>query len=480
MLGSIKPEDIVLADSTESRAAASPDSHPRISFGLRIAFNTLALLAADALALWLSSQIVLDVRNIFAPVTYEPLWLQVWIGMWLLFGVINGLYPSYGLDLTEQIKRTTSVFSATLLSCLAAFFLTQESAGFSRVLLLVGGVVAVPLSLTLRRLVTLLLVKAGWWGVNVLVVGDSEVATQLVRTLESAPALGYRPAHYRIDGLNWAAPASTLANIARIAFIADPHMAYRQREAIIAGPLAGFRQVFLTVDTPALDIGWADARYLGTVRVLELRRLHLDPTELRVKRVLDLIASLILLVPIALLMAVLAILIRLDSPGPVFYAGERLGLRGKSFRCLKFRTMRLDAEARLQEMLEKDPALKAEYTAFHKLRNDPRVTRVGEFLRRTSLDELPQIINILMGHMSLVGPRPYLLRERELMHPYTEAVLSCRPGLTGWWQVEARNSARFDERLQMDIFYIRRWSIWLDLHILIRTVMVVLQGRGAY
>jgi Undecaprenyl-phosphate galactose phosphotransferase WbaP len=208
--------------------------------------------------------------------------------------------------------------------------------------------------------------------------------------------------------------------------------------------------------------------------------LHLDPTELRVKRVIDLCMAVVMLPVILTVMVILAILIKLDSPGPVFYAADRLGLRGRSFKCFKFRTMRVNAEEYLEEMLKKDPALKAEYDAFHKLRHDPRVTRVGTFLRKTSLDELPQIMNVLWGDMSLVGPRPYLPREREYMHPYTDAVLSCRPGITGWWQVEARNSARFDERLQLDIFYIRRWSIWLDLHILIRTVMVVLQGRGAY
>jgi Undecaprenyl-phosphate galactose phosphotransferase WbaP len=473
VLGSIKPEEL-------SIPSAASTAHGSLT--LRIIGNMLALLLTDAAALWFSSAIFSFIRvQVFHQpyFAYEPLWLAVWMSLWLILAVINGLYPSYGLDLTEQIKRTSSVFTATLLSTFAALLLAPNTAGFSRMLLIFGGFLAVPISIFFRRLMTLILVRFNLWGVPVLIVGNSDVARQLNRILEHVPALGYRPELRQIEQLDWN-PSTYTSSSARIAFIGDPHMQYRQREAIIAGPLAGFRRVFLAVDTPALDIGWADARYLGSVRVLELRRLHLDPTELRVKRVIDLCMAVVMLPVILTVMVILAILIKLDSPGPVFYAADRLGLRGRSFKCFKFRTMRVNAEEYLEEMLKKDPALKAEYDAFHKLRHDPRVTRVGTFLRKTSLDELPQIMNVLWGDMSLVGPRPYLPREREYMHPYTDAVLSCRPGITGWWQVEARNSARFDERLQLDIFYIRRWSIWLDLHILIRTVMVVLQGRGAY
>ena len=452
----------------------------------RIVGNALGTLIGDAFGLYLASRAVLGVRGLILGPQQGPWnegWVWVWMALWLAVSVADGMHPGFGLDLTEQMRRTVRVAAATSLFGLATIVIAPNATEFSRLLLLAGSIAAIPFTLIVRRLVVTLMVKLKRWGIPVLVVGDSDTARELTRTLSAMSSLGYRPTRYELEQLQWGTssnPKDTgwTSTSGSIAFLADPHMPYRQREAIIAGPLAAFRRVFLAVDTPALDIGWAHARYLGAVRVLELRRLHLDPAELRVKRVIDLLFAGIAIVPLTLLMVVLAILIKLDSPGPVFYMDDRLGLRGKLFKCIKFRTMRLNAEEYLKDLLEKDAKLREEYTTFHKLRNDPRVTRIGQLLRKTSLDELPQVINVLLGQMSLVGPRPYLQREQQYMHPYTEAVLSCRPGITGWWQVEARNRARFDERVQMDIFYIRRWSIWLDLNILIRTVMVVLQARA--
>lgn len=478
MLGTVK-------STTENKKSLSVLADFRATPN-RVLGNAIGSLIGDAIALYLASRAVLGVRGLILGPTQGPWnegWVWVWMALWLAVSVGDGMHPGYGLDLTEQMRRTVRVAAATSLFGLATIVIAPNATEFSRLLLLAGSIAAIPFTLIVRRLAVTLMVRLNRWGIPVLVVGDSETAFDLTRTLGTMSSLGYRPTRYSLEQLQWGPnsnPKDTgwTSTSGSIAFLADPHMPYRQREAIIAGPLAAFRRVFLAVDTPALDIGWAHARYLGAVRVLELRRLHLDPAELRVKRVIDLMFAGIAVVPLTLLMLMLAILIKLDSPGPVFYMDDRLGLRGKPFKCIKFRTMRLNAEEYLKELLEKDARLREEYTTFHKLRNDPRVTRVGQLLRKTSLDELPQVINVLMGQMSLVGPRPYLQREQQYMHPYTEAVLSCRPGITGWWQVEARNRARFDERVQMDIFYIRRWSIWLDLNILIRTVMVVLQARA--
>jgi Undecaprenyl-phosphate galactose phosphotransferase WbaP len=478
MLGTVKSTaEARLPNSTLADFRATPS---------RVIGNAIGSLIGDAIALYLASRAVLAMRGLLLGSAQGPWnegWVWVWMALWLAVSVADGLHPGYGLDLTEQMRRTVRVAAATSLFGLATIVIAPKANEFSRLLLLAGSIAAIPFTLMMRRIAVLVMLRLNRWGIPVLIVGDSDTARELTRTLSAMSSLGYRPTRYELEQLQWGSsnnPNDTgwTSTSGSIAFLADPHMPYRQREAIIAGPLAAFRRVFLAVDTPALDIGWAHARYLGAVRVLELRRLHLDPAELRVKRVIDLMLAGIVLVPFTLLMVFLAVLIKLDSPGPVFYIDQRLGLRGKKFGCIKFRTMRLNAEEYLKELLEKDAKLREEYTTFHKLKNDPRVTRIGQLLRKTSLDELPQVLNVLLGHMSLVGPRPYLPREQQYMHPYTEAVLSCRPGITGWWQVEARNRAKFDERVQMDIFYIRRWSIWLDLNILIRTVMVVLQARA--
>lgn len=480
MLGTVKT-------SSENAQAQDVTVDFRATPG-RVIGNGLTLLMADLIGLWLVSRLMLALKGVVLgpnQAQWNEWWVLVWVGLWLAVSIADGLYPGYGLDLTENMRRTVRVAAATSLSGLMTIVIAPNTNELSRLLLLGGSIAAIPATLIVRKLAIMLMVRLNRWGIPVLVVGDSDTARDLHHILSVSPTLGYRPTRFQLHQLQWGPgtnPKDTgwTSTSGSIAFLADPHMPYRQRESIIAGPLAAFRRVFLAVDTPALDIGWAHARYLGSVRVLELRRLHLDPAELRIKRVIDLILSMLVIVPLTLLILVIAILIKIDSRGPVFYIDNRLGLRGKLFKCIKFRTMRVNAEQHLKEMLEKDAKLREEYTTFHKLRNDPRVTRVGQFLRKTSLDELPQVINVLLGQMSLVGPRPYLPREQQYMHPYTDAVLSCRPGITGWWQVEARNRAKFDERVQMDIFYIRRWSIWLDLNILIRTFMVVLQARGAY
>jgi Undecaprenyl-phosphate galactose phosphotransferase WbaP len=173
-------------------------------------------------------------------------------------------------------------------------------------------------------------------------------------------------------------------------------------------------------------------------------------------------------------------LIKLDSPGPVLFGHRRLGAGDEHFLCLKFRTMHVDAERMLNEHLQGRPSLQAEWEQNHKLRDDPRVTRVGHFLRKTSLDELPQLWNVLRGEMSLTGPRPIVDAEVPKYGKDYELYRRIRPGMSGIWQVGGRNDMDYKERVALDSYYVRNWSVWLDIIILVRTVKTVLLGRGAY
>ena len=199
------------------------------------------------------------------------------------------------------------------------------------------------------------------------------------------------------------------------------------------------------------------------------------------KRAFDIFAFLLLLPVLFLMIVVIAVLIKLDSPGPVFFVQERLGRNGEIFRFIKFRSMYVDADNILREYLQKDSQAMEDWRKFKKLRGiDPRVTRVGRFLRKTSLDEIPQFLHVLKGEMSLVGPRPYLPREREDMGSYATNILLTRPGMTGLWQVSGRNELDFEHRLKLDAWYVINWSLWLDLVVLFKTVKVVLCREGAY
>ena len=201
-----------------------------------------------------------------------------------------------------------------------------------------------------------------------------------------------------------------------------------------------------------------------------------------IKRLGDITFALSVLTLGSPLLLFIALAVKLSSSGPILFGHRRFGRHGKTFRCWKFRTMYPDAECRLVNLLRSDPVLYEEYASTHKLKRDPRVTPLGQFLRMTSLDELPQVINILRGELSVVGPRPIV--EAELIHygEHFQKVNSIRPGLTCLWAVSGRNNLPYKERVRLDRFYARHRDLWMDLRLVVRTVGVVLWpwGRGAY
>ena len=198
------------------------------------------------------------------------------------------------------------------------------------------------------------------------------------------------------------------------------------------------------------------------------------------KRAFDLalvIFSLPLTLPVCL---ITALFVKLTSPGPVLYGHRRVGLNGKEFKCWKFRSMYIDADKQLAKILAENPKMKKQWEKDRKLENDPRVTPFGKFIRKTSLDELPQLINIFVGQMSFVGPRPVMQDELERYGKKADYILSVLPGLSGMWQTSGRSDTAYEDRVTLDVYYIQNWSIWLDIWILIKTVWVVLAGKGAY
>lgn len=198
------------------------------------------------------------------------------------------------------------------------------------------------------------------------------------------------------------------------------------------------------------------------------------------KRLMDICAGLCgILILIPLTVFVFVKNRKEGDKGPIFFTQNRIGKDGKEFKMYKYRTMVLGADKILEELMEKDPAIREEYTVNKKLANDPRITSAGKFLREKSLDEFPQFINVLLGQMSLIGPRPYLPREKEDMGQYYDDVVACKPGITGMWQSHGRSDVDFDHRLVLDEYYYRNWSFWLDVTLLFKTVKQVLYGRGA-
>ena len=219
---------------------------------------------------------------------------------------------------------------------------------------------------------------------------------------------------------------------------------------------------------------------LGGILGIEVRQQLLRLGPKIAKALVDIIVTVVALVISAPLIPLITLLIKLDSKGPVFYRQTRYGKDGKPFEAWKFRTMVENAEVVLEEFLAKHPELKDEWDRDQKLRNDPRVTRLGKFLRKTGLDELPQIFNVIKGEMSIVGPRPIVQGEIKKYGKCYSLYAKVKPGITGLWQVSGRNDVSYEERVALDAYYVRNWSVWLDLYILARTVPVASSGKGAY
>jgi len=241
-----------------------------------------------------------------------------------------------------------------------------------------------------------------------------------------------------------------------------------------------FPRLMIVQSSAALYNLTADARQLGGCLAVEVRRDLLLPLPRLAKRAMDLLIVCSTLPVVGLTVLLLGILVRLESPGPIFYGHRRIGRSHSTFLTWKIRTMQVSGDELLERALANDRALREEWLRDRKLRCDPRITRVGRFLRKTSLDELPQFWNVLRGEMSLVGPRPIV--EEEVAAYGMNFSLYCRvtPGLTGLWQVSGRNEVSLCDRVRLDSYYVRNWSPWLDLHILARTAKVVFTGQGAY
>lgn len=220
----------------------------------------------------------------------------------------------------------------------------------------------------------------------------------------------------------------------------------------------------------------AFARTASALIALQSRRAR------TVKRAGDIVFSLAVLSLGSPVFLAIGLLVKLSSRGPIFYVQQRVGRDHRSFGCIKFRTMRRDADKVLSSVLASSPDLQEEFRNDFKLRNDPRITRLGRLLRRSSLDELPQFLNVLRGEMSLVGPRPIVQQEVERYGDHMEEVLAVRPGLTGLWQVSGRNNLSYEERVALDLRYARHRNVLMDLRIIVKTVAVILdpRDRGAY
>lgn len=438
---------------------------------------------------------------------------------------------------SEEIRRCTLTISLIYAGSWAIAVSRRDAfVTMPHLAWLVGWLISVLLVPVGRGLLRSELAKRPWWGQPVVVLGAGKVGRAVVSTLQHRPQLGLKPvaildddpskhgtvratwgeedlmvqsvrqgpesSHARNDDFETPSQRHVLEQFAEVEGVPvvgglelAPILAQRLgiRSAVIAMPkldsatllgvieryAEGYSSVLVIPDLFNVAHFGTPTHSLGGVLGIEVRRQLLLAGPRLAKRLMDVVLTTIgglMIMPFVLIMA---ILIKLDSSGPIFYKQKRLGQDGVRFVAFKFRTMYGDGEKRLLEVLANNPEMRAEYEEFHKLTVDPRVTRIGRVLRKYSLDELPQIWSVFVGDMSLVGPRPYLEREIPEMNGQEAVILRVKPGLTGIWQVTERNASTFEQRVTLDVEYVRSWSPWLDLYVLARTLPVVLGGTGS-
>ena len=409
---------------------------------------------------------------------------------WPLAAAWARLYPGYGRPSHDELGASITAAGA---AALLLTFLTVALPGtfsLAPTAVLVAGLTGLVLAPALRFATKAMLRALHLWGRPVVVLGTGTAAASVTKHLTSHPGIGLHPVAVFGEGSDWhfskLPVTGTLDNAWR--YVYDNNVRHAVVTPDAARELAfdevlrradrQLRYVQYLPDLAGLPSNSVVASPLGSSLALEVRNQLASRRNRALKRSLDLIVASLLLVLLALPLALVALVIRLDSRGSPIYLSPRVGRNGRTFMCMKFRTMFVDADERLASLLAENDVARDEYERYRKLTDDPRVTRVGKLLRRLSIDEFPQLVNVVLGKMSLVGPRPYLVSEFADMGRDRELIFLARPGMTGYWQVEARNDVDFADRQAMEAHYVRNWSVWWDLEILLRTPLAMLGPDG--
>lgn len=404
---------------------------------------------------------------------------------------LKGMYSAISMHPAQEMRRATVLSIIVGLSLVAGAVLVAAS-WRTVVFAAVTGGLATAIVPTSRIISRTLFSRASWWGVPVVVMGSGTSGQAIVNALQRWPELGFRPVALLQEdhGSRLSCGVPVIHDLTLMPALAAEH---RLRYAIVSMPERSprslarmlewygkfFKCIFVVSGPAQAVVPWTTSKSYDGLLGYGVHHYDTHRGSRFVKRFVDVVGASLGLFVLGPLFLTIAALVRHSSDGSIFFRQERLGRNGRIFRVLKFRTMYQDAEARLQEILKEDPVRREEYRRFHKLKDDPRVTPIGKWLRRYSLDELPQLWNVLKGQMSLIGPRAYLPSELSHMNGLARTVLQGPPGVTGLWQVSGRNQLSFEDRVDLDAHYIQNWTPWLDLYILARTIPVVLTGEGA-
>ena len=464
---------------------------------LLVGVDALLILLAFATAYYVRYELQLgrlvDPANRVGILAYVP-FAALLVVVCLLSLRFSAVYPYHpGRSIIEE-TYTIGTASTLAVVILSGINLIYEPLAYSRLLFLYTAIF-VTLYLGISRLVISQL--RGYlrqYGVGVrrvLLIGAGDVGRMVMRTVVARPELGYQVVGFLDDnpskGQTDIGPFRALGPIENFAevltqqpidnvIICLPWQSHRVVQRLLRRCEQQGVRAQIVPDVFQLTKNQLQVEVINGIPLLSTRELSIQGWNYILKRILDLLLTFVACLLTLPIMALIALAIRLDSPGPIIYQQLRVGKQGKVFACYKFRSMVHDADQRRHEIA----GLNEASGPLFKVRNDPRLTRVGRLIRRFSLDELPQLYNVLRGEMSVVGPRPNLPREVAAYQEWHKKRLTASPGITGLWQVSGRSDLTFDEMVLLDIYYVENWSMALDFHILLRSIPAVLRARGAY
>ena len=459
------------------------------------------LIAADVFALLISGFMAIEIRSWlgdnFSSIRYFEL-IPLLIFFILGYALVK-LYPGVGVSPVQELSRLSYTSSTIVIAMTALLFLTQTGLSYSRLVIVLFWMFTLVTVPFVRMFARKLGVVAHIWGEPVALIGFGPQGKHVYQYLRKNATYGIRPVVVvngvdkegdEVETNSLEVPEIAIADLAndhlllarcgiKTAILAPSEIPENLKNRLVDEQQFGLDRLILISSLTWIGGSAVVPHDLGGLLGLEVERNLLHVREQFLKRLLDIGFSIfICLVGLPFIM-LSAFLIKLDSPGPIFYKQRRVGKGGKGFWLWKFRTMVSDADSILEKQLSTNPELLAEWVATRKLKYDPRITRVGRFLRKTSLDEFPQFINVLAGEMSVVGPRPIVKDEIKFYKEGFKLYTQVSPGVSGLWQVSGRSDTSYENRVVLDEYYIRHWSIWMDIHIIIRTIWVVLKRDGA-
>ena len=462
------------------------------------AFTALALLGVDMVSLLIAASLGAYIWQLFNPSVQPSVFYALWpiLLMFPLSYTFLGLYPGVGIDPVFELRWLTYITTAVYLVVALVLFLSKDVQLASRGIYLTSWLLslfAVPVG---RAALRMACAKRDWWGVPVLIMGAGKTGSLLSQRLIRNPHLGLKPLAFVDDdaskhslspsgvpvvGTLADAPAIARQHKVRHALIAMPGVKPAHLTTLLRQYASVFPHLIIVPDMFGMaSLGVTAKDFAGVVGLHARQNLLLRRNRF-LKRSLDillLLPAIFVALPLILLACLWIITV---SPGSPFYRQEREGFGGRTIKVWKLRTMHKNSDALLERHLAENPEAKAEWQQHFKLKEDPRIIRGGSVLRKTSIDELPQLINVIFGEMSFVGPRPFPYYHLEgFGQNFRDLRIEAQPGITGLWQVSGRSDGDLGFQEEMDSYYILNWSIWLDIYILARTPWAVLFGKGAY